>query len=337
LVFVQEKGVFPLYCVVDFKELRRAYIFEARQSGAKPRHTNYRIDFPDLFPPDEREDIIRRRVDKALTLGRAFEFVREGRDVQTEEPAILYSYRDEHYALREINLGRTWEEAAQQMVQRQIDKEIYYVRPDEVTPLEHLEGKLRDEGERPRTVSEKEKGWLRLQRYLEQRARELPEGERDPAYQKERDFINEFRDEFQWKPPRDWKPAEVAPRATDEGSDAREFREWVRMLVRRSGGRLTPEQMGQLTQEGIEFYNLTSDVAQRIVSEEQYQRVEASEPYSRAAEQYRQAILSVIDPKTREISEEGRRLLEAKRRRLRLTPEQASAIEAEVISQMGVE
>jgi len=345
LVFVQEKGVFPLYCVADFKDLREAYIYETRQQDAKPRETDHRITFADLFPPDPREVAMPARVEKALTLGRIFGFVREGTDVQTEEPAILYAYRDEHYTLKEVNLGRTWEEAVQQMTQRQIDKEVYYRRTDEVTPLEHLESTLRKEGERPRTRSEKEKAWEKLQLYLIRLAGELPEGERNPRYQKERDFINSFRDEFGWGPPRDWRPPEVKeapPKPADLSADEKEFGERVRILVRnKRGGQLDVEEITRLMQEGIEDYNLTASVAKRIIDliidEEQRQRIVSPEPEPQSVEKYRQAVLDVTNNGTTDISDEGRKVLEAKRRRLNLTPEQAFAIEAEVLYNKEVE
>jgi hypothetical protein len=339
LVFVQEKGVFPLYCVADFRQLREAYIYETRQQNAKPRETNYKIPFPDLFPQDPREKAMPTRVERALTLGRIFGLVREGKDVETEEPAILYSYRDEHYTLREINLGRTWEEAAQQMTRRQIDKEVYRQRPEEVTPLEHLENALREEGMRPRTISEKEKAWEKLQLYLLQLAKELEEGERHPRYQKESAFINSFRDEFGWRPPRNWRPPEpedeeAPPTSSDRNVDEEEFRQRVRILVRNRGGQLQVGEITRLMQEAIEDYKLKPSVAKRIIDEEQRQNSVKVEPDPRSVEKYRQTVLDVTDNGTREISDEGRQVLEAKRKRLGLTPEQASAIEAEVLREL---
>lgn len=340
LVFVQEKGVFPLYCVADFKDLRKAYVYETRQQNAKPRETNYKITFADLFPPDPREVAMPARVEKALTLGRIFGFVREGTDVETEEPAILYAYCDVHYTLTERNLGRTWEEVIQQLTERQIDKEVYYRRADEITSLEHLENTLHQEGKRPKTVSEKEKAWEKLQLYLSQLARELPEGERNPVYQKERDFINSFRDEFGWKPPKDWRPPEVKeapPKPADRSTDEEEFSERVRILVRnKRGDPLNVEEITRLMQEGIEDYNLTASTAKRIIDEEQKQPMVNSEPEPRSAEKYRQTVLDVTNYGTTDISDEGRKVLEAKRQRLNLTPEQAFAIEAEILYRMEV-
>ena len=203
LVFVQEKGVFPLYSIADFKQLHDAYIYETRRQNPKPCETNYSIAFPDLFPRHPRELEIPAIVERALRLGCIFNLIIEAKNVITEEPEILYVYKDEHLTRREINLGRTFDEALQTMSDRQIDKEIYFQRRDEITPFEMLEKSLLQEGERPRTVTEKEQAWTRLQTYLNNLAGKLAEGDRNPAYAKERDIVNSFRNRFQWLPPKD--------------------------------------------------------------------------------------------------------------------------------------
>jgi hypothetical protein len=87
-------------------------------------------------------------------------------------------------------------------------------------------------------------------------------------------------------------------------------------------------------QEAIEDYKLKPSVAKRIIDEEQRQNSVKVEPDPRSVEKYRQTVLDVTDNGTREISDEGRQVLEAKRKRLGLTPEQASAIEAEVLREL---
>jgi hypothetical protein len=89
-------------------------------------------------------------------------------------------------------------------------------------------------------------------------------------------------------------------------------------------------------QEGIEDYNLTASTAKRIIDEEQKQPMVNSEPEPRSAEKYRQTVLDVTNYGTTDISDEGRKVLEAKRQRLNLTPEQAFAIEAEILYRMEV-
>jgi len=102
LVFAREKAVFPLYCIADLQQLRAAYLTEMSRHNAKPRETDRRVDFPDIFPPSAAETEMPVRVNRALTLGRAFKFVRQDRDVRTEEPAIIYSYRNQHHRLRDF-------------------------------------------------------------------------------------------------------------------------------------------------------------------------------------------------------------------------------------------
>jgi hypothetical protein len=127
---------------------------------------------------------------------------------------------------------------------------------------------------------------------------------------------------------------EAPPTSSDRNVDEEEFRKHVRILVRNRGGQLQVGEITRLMQEAIEDYKLKPSVAKRIIDEEQRQNSVKVEPDPRSVEKYRQTVLDVTDNGTREISDEGRQVLEAKRKRLGLTPEQASAIEAEVLREL---
>ncbi|MGH9847284.1 MAG: hypothetical protein ACREEM_51970, partial [Blastocatellia bacterium] len=291
LVFVREKGVFPLYSVEEVKALRNAYLNEMRRHNAKPRETDRRVDFPDIFPLSRTEVEMPGRVERALTLGRAFKLVRHDRDVRTEEQAIIYAYRNEHHRLNEIVLGSDLKSAAQAMVERQIKKEVYHERSGEETPLEHLEDLLDAEGRRPLRLSEKEAAWARLQEYLRETERDLAGGERDPQYQREAGIIDDFRNQYGWRAPGQetgaQEPAFVAPitpvlptqlignapptqiLSEDEAS----FRQRVAIKLRRNGaGPLEIEEITRLMQEGIEDYHLSPGAARQIIDEAQISR-----------------------------------------------------------------
>lgn len=343
LVFVREKGVFPLYCVADLKDLRDSYQNELRQPNAKPRETDRRIIFPDLFPPDPRIEKMPGRVERALTLGRAFKFVREDRDVRTEESALIYSFRNEHGRLNEIILGRNLEDAARTMADRQINKEVYRERMSEETSLDHLEKTLEQEGRKPVKLSEKEAMWMTLQEYLSELKRDLPDGERDQSYQREAGIIEGFCDKHSLRPPGEWtkparetspvppptRPFDYAAPTQTIGTDELSFRGRVTLKLRRSAnGSLPLDVITKLMQEGIEDYNLSPGAAKQIIDEAQRQPVADAEPDSRSAEKYRELCRDILEGG--DDFDESRAMLEDKRRRLNLTPVQAQAIEDQV-------
>jgi len=347
LVFVREKGVFPLYCIADLKDLRESYLNETRRHNAKPRETDRRVVFPDLFPLSRIETEMPARAERALTLGHAFDFVRAGRDTAAEEPAIIYSFRDKHRTLREFNLGRDWEDAARAMAERQIAKEVYRERTSEETPLEHLERTIDEEGRRPTRLSEKEAAWAQLQERLNALQRDLPNGERHPRYQREAGIINEFRNGRGWYPPADGtEPAGAQARSTTPitlstqpfdyaaptqtfDTDELSFRERIAVkLLRAADGSLSLEEITKLMQEGIEDYHLSPGAAKEIIDEAQRQSAASGERSAHSVEKYRELC--------RDVFEDGagfdnrRALLEDKRRRLNLTPDQARTIEEQV-------
>lgn len=353
LVFVQEKGVFPLYCAEDFKPLENAYFIQSRQSGAKPHETDHRIKFPNLFPADPREQAMPQRVEKAMMLGRAFGMIIEGTDVTTEEAAVLYVYQDQHYTRQEINLGRTWSEAVEELKRDQIEQEVYGRRTKETTTLELLEGALEAEGQKPIKVSDREKAWERLQSYLTQMAESLPGGDRNPEYVTARDYINQFRTTHGWNPPAGWKPPEdknhspnldtgdrqskpSVSTSTQSQSDPNDvtsidrekFRRRVRLTVRKSGGHLSVEDVTRLMQEGGEDYNLSLSTAKGIIDSEQSSITEAGAP-NLQLEKYKTICVELITDGT--ISPEAREVLDEKTHRYGLTSTQAQAIESQVL------
>jgi len=360
LVFVREKGVFPLYCVQEVKALRVAYLNEMRQHDAKPRETDSRVDFPDLFPPDPRETAMPARVASALTLGRAFKLIREDRDVKTEEASVIYAYRDQHHRLNEIILGRNWDSATQAMAERQIKKEVYYENAAETTSLELLEKALDQEGRKPIRLSEKEAAWMRLQETLVALEHALTYGERDEQYQREAEIINRFRNKYGWLPPSNQAAqnsaetnrenvslivptqpfsqfAHVAPTqlvssasqaanslvaatADDEAS----FQARVAIKLRRNGnGALPVEEITRLMQEGIEDYKLTAGDAKRLIDEAQQSTSAATDPPG--IEKYRVLCREILESDAS--LDDDRELLEDKRRRLNLTVRQTREIE----------
>lgn len=351
LVFVREKGVFPLYCIAELEQLRASYLNQTRQHHAKPRETDQRINFPDLFPVDPRIEKMPARVQSALTLGRVFELVRADRDVQTEEPAIIYAYRDENYRLNEIPLGRHWDDAAQALAERQINKEVYRERAAVETTLEHLEKLLAQEGRRPVSVSEKEAAWVRLQNHLFKLEQELPGGERAPQYIREATAVDEFRKHHGWPPPAGWRktalvvapiPSPVAPTqkintagaptqliTTATSDDEASFRQRVQIKLRRSpGGQLPLDAVTKLMQEGIEDYGLTAGAAKQIIDEAQRPAAHNGEPDTRSAEKYRELCREILESGAS--FDDDRAALEDKRARLNLTPAQAQTIEQQI-------
>lgn len=351
LVFVREKGVFPLYCIAELAQLRASYVTQTRQHNAKPRETDQRIEFPDLFPLDPRIKSMPARVQNALTLGRIFELVRADRDVQTEEPAIIYAYRDENFRLNESTLGRNWEEAAAALAERQINKEVYRERAASETTLEHLEKLLALEGRRPATVTEREAGWVRLQHYLLNREQELPGGERAPQYQREAQAVGEFCKQYGWAGPTGWSkpapaaepvmppaaptqkintagaPTQIIAATTDE--DETSFRQRVAIKLRRSpGGQLPLEAIAKLMQEGTEEYGLSDSTAKQIIDEAQRPPANGSEPDALSAKKYRELCCEILESGAS--FEDDRQTLADKQRRLNLTLAQAQAIEQQV-------
>ncbi|MGH9939541.1 MAG: tubulin-like doman-containing protein, partial [Blastocatellia bacterium] len=347
LVFVREKGVFPLYCIADLKDLRDSYQNEMRQHNAKPRETDHRVDFPDLFPLDPRMEKMPARVRRALTLGRAFKFVRDDRDARTEEPALIYSFRNEHGRLNEIILGRDSDDAARAMAERQINKEVHRERTGEETWLEHLEKTIEQEGRKPVRLSEKEALWMRLQEHLSGLKRDLPDGERDHSYQREAEIIEEFCDGRGLRPPGDradpkretspiappTQPFDYAAPTQTLGADELSFRERVTVKLRRSAsGSLPPDEITKLMQEAIEDYHLTPGAAKQIIDQAQRQPVTAAEPDARSVEKYRELCRDILEGDAG--FDESRAMLEDKRRRLNLTQAQARAIEKQVEDQV---
>jgi len=355
LVFVREKGVFPLYSVEEVKALRNAYLNEMRQHNAKPRETDRRVDFPDIFPLSQTEIGMPGRVERALTLGRAFKLVRHDRDVRTEEPAIIYAYRDEHHRLNEIILGRDLKDAAQAIVERQIKKEVYHERGGEETSLEHLENLLDAEGRRPARLSEKEAAWAQLQEYLRETELDLDDGERDPQYQREAGIIDDFRNQYGWRSPQSGtdfspfqylKPVPPAPVLSTRligptqlmgnaaptqilSEDEASFRKRVAIKLRRNGaGSLPIEEITRLMQEGIEDYHLSPGAARQIIDEAQSENTAAAAPDARSAEKYRELCREILESGAS--FDDERATLEDKRRRLDLTPAQAQTIEEQV-------
>ncbi|MGE0885802.1 MAG: tubulin-like doman-containing protein [Blastocatellales bacterium] len=366
LVFVREKAVFPLYCVQEVRALRVAYINEMRQHNAKPRETDCRVDFPDLFPPDPRETAMPQRVGRALTLGRAFKFVREDRDVRTEEPSVIYAYRDKHRRLNEIILGRDWNLAAQTLAERQIKKEVYYENAADVTTLELLEAALDQEGRRPVRLSEKEAASAQLDQYLKTLELAVPHGERDEQYQREAEFINRFRDKYGWlsisaqsdaqtqaeknnragspipptQPFSHLAPTQLVPDALQTDSpatalmpgvatedDEASFRARVGIKLRRNGNSALPvEEITRLMEEGIEDYGLTVGTAKRLIDEAQQLANTKSVPQN--IEKYRALCREIMEGGGN--FDEDRATLDDKRRRWNLSVEQTRATEEEV-------
>jgi hypothetical protein len=343
LVFVREKGVFPLYCVADLKDLRDSYQNEMRQHNAIPRETDRRVVFPDLFPPDPRIEKMPARVRRALTLGRAFKVVREDRDPRTEEPAVVYTFHNEHGRLNEIILGRDSEDAGRAMAERQINKEIHRERTSDLTHLEHLEKMIEREGDKLVKLSEKGAMWAALQEYLSEVKRDLPDGERDHDYQREAEIIEEFCDRRGLRPPGDstnpkrstapiappTRPFDYAAPTQIVDADELSFRERVAVKLRRSqGGALTPDEITKLMQEAIEDYRLSPGAAKRIIDQAQRHPVIAAEPNTRGIEKYAELCRDILEGG--DGFDESRAMLEDKRRRLNLTPAQAQAIEERV-------
>ncbi|HNJ39790.1 MAG TPA: hypothetical protein PKZ53_04820, partial [Acidobacteriota bacterium] len=342
IVFAQERGVFPLYCLSDLPEIRKAYVYEMRQEKARPRETNRKIVFPDLLPPDPRESGMPRRVKKALTLGKVFSLIQSGTDVQTEEPQVLYTYCDEQFTKHVIPLGGTFEEALQKLVKRQLDKEIHAQRPDEETHLEHLEGTLKREGQKPTTVTQKAKNWELMQTYLINLAHEIPGGEQNPVFQEERDFINEFRIEYGWKPPANWAPpagdavatsgttpTEGIPSPTSGSDDEAAYRRRIRfMLGKKQGGLPSAEETERWIRQGVEDFHLSPAQAQAILSNEQQPKTSPSTDKLKL-ERYREECRITMEGGF--LSSEGREILDDVRRRLGLTNDEAIQIEKEIM------
>lgn len=352
LVFVREKGVFPLYCIADLKDLRESYQSEMRQHNAKPRETDCRIIdiIPDLFPRDPREEKMPERVARALTLGRAFKFVRQDRNAQTEEPAFIYSFRNEHGRLNEIVLGGDYENSRRAMAERQIAKEINRERTGEQTWLEHLEKRLEAEGRKPVKLSEKGALWTTLQEYLSELKRDLPNGETDKVYEREAEFIESFCDTHRLRPPEGLRgdqtqPArETSPTAPPTqpfdyaaptqtiGADELNFRERVTLKLRRGNGPLPLDVITKLMQEGIEDYNLSPGAAKQIIDDAQRETTTDAGPGAAAIEKYRELCRDILEGGT--AYDEQRGALEDKRRRLNLTPAQAQTIESQIEDQI---
>lgn len=346
LVFVREKGVFPLYCVADLKELRDSYQNEMRQHNAKPRETDHRVVFPDIFPQDPRIEKMPARVYRALTLSRAFKFVRDDRDARTEEPAVIYSFLNEHQRLNEVILGRDPSNAARAMAERQVNKEVHRERPREQTWLEHLEKTLELEGRKPVRLSEKEALWTRLQDYLYELKSDLPDGERDMRYQREAEIIEEFCDTHGLRPPADrtnpkretapiappTRPFDYAAATQTFSADELSFRERVAIKLRRSAsGPLASGDIAKLIQEAVEDYHISPGPARQIIDDAQKHSAAGAESTTSGAAgaaKYRELLRDILEGDGD--LDESRALLEDKRRRLNLPPAQTRAIEDEV-------
>ena len=86
-------------------------------------------------------------------------------------------------------------------------------------------------------------------------------------------------------------------------------------------------------EEGIEDYNLKPSAAKRIIDQAQAASSNGAQPDPRIVEKYRQTCMDVMGGGP--VSDEGHKVLEDKRKRLNLTPEQAQSIKAEVLRQLG--
>ncbi|HNC45492.1 MAG TPA: hypothetical protein PLU80_15105, partial [Acidobacteriota bacterium] len=228
----------------------------------------------------------------------------------------------------------------------QLDKELYSQRPEEETNLEHLEGRLRRAGQKPVTVTQKSQGWERLQHHLVELAKTLPGGDRNPHYQEERDFINEFRAEHGWRPPEGWTaptttlvPAAVPtgplaapppPSTTAVGDDTEAYRKRMRLMIgKKRGASLTSDDIARMIRIAQEDYRLDPQTARQIIEAEQ--NGGGNQPNTQNLEKYREVCREVMEGGI--VSDEGREILADSRQRYGLTSDQAAAIEAAVLAQ----
>ncbi len=189
IIFASEKGIFPLQRIAVLSEYRRDY------RRVKPKHTDIRIDYPDIFPATH-EERIRKRSEKAALLGRIFGFLNEKTDPEDGYNKIYLSYFDEksrtdiHKRVSE-NQDTVEEKLTEQQIAKEIDN-----KESGVTLLEKLEELADIKGKIAKTKADREKLGKSLNVYLDMLGKGLEGGDMNSEYQRQRDIVQDFREEY---------------------------------------------------------------------------------------------------------------------------------------------
>lgn len=205
IIFVEEKGIFPLRCLPFLQEYESHYKNLLRGRDPIPRETDKRIQFRDLFPPDPRIAQIYARAEKAALLGKVFELLHEAEDPSTRYQAIYLSYYDERNRdMFHRRISDSWDALEKELAECQIAKEIEQQSAfDEQTSLEILEAEIHRIGTRAQTRVDREELWVRTQEYLIRLRNQLEGGDLHPEYQRQRGILQEFRDKYGLRAPKE--------------------------------------------------------------------------------------------------------------------------------------
>lgn len=284
LIFAEEKAVFPLRCVDVLESYRQAYINLARNVSV-PRETDRRIEFPDIFPEDNRIVEIRRRAGIGYVAGRAVGLLLQQINPETQYDAIAISYFDEksRNTFSEF-VCDSWDSVENVLVGKQIEKEIDRVFTSRFTPLEHLEARFKELAADGLKREAKEALWVKTQGYLTALSAEIDGGERNPEYQRQLRILQEFRDRLNLRPPAETH--RVAPTQTARqggvttvsvSEDARNrFQDYARKLAERSGG-LKDSDRPTWSKYGKFFCKLDDQTMEALIAELALASTSASE------------------------------------------------------------
>lgn len=200
MVFATEMGVFCLRNVKflgNYAEGFRRLSSEER----KRRHTNSKIEFLDVMPPDPRVATIVSKSESASLLGRIFGFLEEATDPETHFKAIYLHYTDQvTTAKMNERLCDRWDEVVKTLRDKQVTKDVDKQYTG-VTPLELLNDQIDRFAKSKRTREEKQELFNTMQDYLRESLRTMEGDEKDkerhPAYQKMVRLTNEFLKQYQ--------------------------------------------------------------------------------------------------------------------------------------------
>lgn len=333
LLLGYEMGVFSLHCVRDFADYRK--IYRDPQAQRRHRQTHKGIAFPDLFPPEEAE--LSTRAERAAVLGRALGLFTVERDPETHDPAIYYYYVDRH-GRHPVQLGQDWQAVEERLFVNQKEKDILANSDrNEMTPLERLEGDLRQKGKQAVTRSQKEELWIRLQTFLDQREAELDGGLRHVRHQVENSHINAYRDTYDLTPPVDWssRGREGAPplrqRSTGpllpssaRAGDIEGFRHHVKQRV--TDGGLTGDQQAALFADAADF-DLGYDEAEQVIQEVERTLV-SSGSLNETMQRYLEEYQRLWERSGGKLTAQQLAYLQGVKKKLELTAEQTRVVEA---------
>lgn len=333
LIFAEEIGIFPLRCLPILQGYEGVYKNLTKGKESLPRETDKRIEYRDLFPEPVSLAAIRKNVERAALLGRVFNFLHDAEDPSTGYSAVYLSYYDERSRdMARRKLANDWDTLPAELFSRQRAKEVDRENVFEETPLEILLREIEKRKSKAVTKTDREELWRLLQGYLNGLRDRLEGGDLHPEYIRQREIINEYRQEL---PPPEGPPPIVATGndllatavvLSPDARNAEGFRKKIRAYLA-TGASVDDASWERLLRTGIEFWKLSVATATTILEQETAPRQNGSSRGEsvEAIARYRELFKMVAEAGRIEPAERER--LQEEQEALGLSPATVRAIE----------